>query len=158
MKILMDADCLIKLTKAGLKDLVCGYFGIFIPAVVKIQVVDEGKRHQCADASIVENNIQNGKIEIVKSRETHPNGDSAVVTLFRGKAYDAVGTDDAKLTRRLKAAGIPFLLPGLFILKLAQEKKLTVDEAVRSLEKLSAFISDDEFSMVRILLEKIDES
>ena len=67
----MDADCLIKLTKAGLKDLVCKYFFIFIPAIVKMEVVDAGKQHQCSDAGIVEKNIQNGKIIIVKSQQKY---------------------------------------------------------------------------------------
>ena len=60
--------------------------------------------------------------------------------------------------RNLKTADIPFVLPAIFIYKLAQEEKLTTSEAVRSLEKLSEFISEDEFSTVRILLEKKDES
>ena len=158
MNILMDADCLIKLTKAGLKDLVCKYFLIFIPAIVKMEVVDAGKQHQCSDAVIVEKNIQNGKIIIVKSQQNYSNGDSALISLFEDESYDAVGTDDAKLTRKLKTASIPFVLPGIIVYKLAQEKKLTAHEAVRSLEKLSEFISEDEFSTVSILLEKKDES
>ena len=158
MNILMDADCLIKLTKAGLKDPVCKYFRIFIPAIVKMEVVDAGKQHQCSDAVIVEKNIQNGKIIILKSQQNYSNGDSALISLFEDESYDAVGTDDAKLTRKLKTAGIPFVLPGIIVYKLAQEKKLTAHEAVRSLEKLSEFISEDEFSTVIILLEKKDES
>ncbi len=35
MKILMDADCLIKLTKAGLKEHVCRQDEIIIPSIVK---------------------------------------------------------------------------------------------------------------------------
>ena len=35
MKILMDSDCLIKLTKAGLKEYICQEYEITIPAVVK---------------------------------------------------------------------------------------------------------------------------
>jgi len=116
--------------------------------------VDEGKQHQCPDAAIVEKNIQHDKIVVIKSQGKYSNGDSALVSIFEPDSYDAVGTDDAKLTRKLKAIGIPFILPAIFILKLAQEKKLTTHEAVCSLEKLSEFISEDEFSTVRILLEK----
>ncbi len=153
MIILMDSDCLIKLTKAGLKDVVCRHFKVFIPAVVKLEVVDAGKQHQCSDATIVEQNIQDEKITIATSRQSYENGDSALVSLFEGKIYDAVATDDSKLTRKLKAADIPFLLPGIILFVLFQKNKITLQEAIRSIEKLSDFISEDEFSTVRILLE-----
>ena len=42
MKLLMDADCLIKLTKAGLKGMVAEANALFIPAAVKREVVDTG--------------------------------------------------------------------------------------------------------------------
>ena len=41
MKLLMDADCLIKLTKAGLKETVCQSDTVFIPAIVVREVVDD---------------------------------------------------------------------------------------------------------------------
>ena len=158
MIILMDSDCLIRLTKAGLKDVVCRHFRIFIPAVVKMEVVDAGKQHQCSDATIVEQNIQDERILIATSRQSYENGDSALISLFSGKKYDAVATDDSKLTRKLKAADIPFVLPGIILFVLFQKNKITHNEAIRSLEKLSEFISEDEFSTVSILLEKKDES
>ncbi len=34
MKVIMDADCLIKLTKAGLKEEVCKTFDVTIPRLV----------------------------------------------------------------------------------------------------------------------------
>ncbi len=39
MKLLMDADCLIKLTKAGLKEIVVLKCDVFIPGPVKREVV-----------------------------------------------------------------------------------------------------------------------
>jgi hypothetical protein len=54
MKLLMDADCLIKLTKAGLKELVCRQDTVVIPNIVKYEVVDAGKAKDCDDAYVVE--------------------------------------------------------------------------------------------------------
>ncbi len=45
MKILMDADCLIKLTKAGLKEAICPFCAIMMPQAVYSEVVDAGKRN-----------------------------------------------------------------------------------------------------------------
>ncbi|MCD4788258.1 MAG: hypothetical protein K8R09_08570 [Desulfobacterales bacterium] len=58
MKLLMDADCLIRLTKAGLKDFVGNRDTIFIPDVVQKEVVDAGKEKGCPDAFIVKKNIK----------------------------------------------------------------------------------------------------
>ena len=56
MKLLMDADCLIKLTKAGLKELIAGNASICIPEIVEQEIVDAGKRKGCPDAFAVEKN------------------------------------------------------------------------------------------------------
>lgn len=57
MKFLMDADCLIKLTKAGLKELVGRHDTVVIPSAVEKEVVDAGKAKGCTDAFIVEKNV-----------------------------------------------------------------------------------------------------
>ncbi len=51
-----------------------------------MEVVDAGKQHQCSDAGIVEKNIQNGKIIIVKSQQKYSNGDSALISLFEDES------------------------------------------------------------------------
>jgi hypothetical protein len=54
MKVLMDADCLIKLTKAKLKEIVCNNFSVFIPQAVENEVVDNAGEHP--DAIIIKKN------------------------------------------------------------------------------------------------------
>jgi rRNA-processing protein FCF1 len=114
MKILMDADCLIKLTKAGLKEFICRHEKIAIPGIVKREVVDAGKAKGYPDADLVEKNIQDGLIALAKEATlNHVGGDQALIVTFKQGRYVAVATDDAKLTRVLRAAGIPFILPAL---------------------------------------------
>ncbi|MEW6377115.1 MAG: hypothetical protein AB1502_15160 [Thermodesulfobacteriota bacterium] len=60
----MDADFLIKLTKAGLKEEICKRFGVDIPSIVKKEVVDAGKSKGLSDAELVEKNIQNDIIRV----------------------------------------------------------------------------------------------
>ncbi|HEC32297.1 MAG TPA: hypothetical protein ENI41_07390 [Deltaproteobacteria bacterium] len=74
--------------------------------------------------------------------------------LFDSEKYLAVATDDAKLSRVLRLRGIPFLLPAVVILKLFRDRKINRNVALEMLEKLRPFISDDEYSTVRIILEK----
>lgn len=152
----MDSDCLIKLTKAGLKDLV-GYKDIiFIPDVVKREIVDAGKMKGCTDAFVVEKNIKENKIAIVDASSDYPKGDQALISLFRREDYDVVGTDDVKLTRKLKMYSIPFILPGLIIYQLLKDNMINKKTALWALHQLSEFISEDEFSTVRLLMEKTE--
>ena len=154
MKLLMDADCLIKLTKAGLKDLVGKKDVIFIPDVVQNEVVDSGKEKGCPDAFIVEKNIKANVITIAESSSNHTKGDEALIALFRKEDYDAVATDDAKLTRLLRIKSIPFILPALIIYQLLQDNMIDRKSALWALKQLAEFISEDEYSTARLLMEK----
>ena len=155
MKILMDADCLIKLTKSGLKEAICRYEKVTIPRVVKREVVDAGKTKGYPDADLVDQNIQNGLITLAKeSTLGHRTGDQALIATFEQGRYAAIATDDAKLIRILRAAGIPFILPALLVHALYKEAEIDQETALNWLNKLSAFISDEEYNMTKLLLEE----
>jgi len=154
MKLLMDADCLIKLTKAGLKELVANKDSVSIPEPVKREVVDAGKKKQCSDAFVVEKNIESKMIAVIDLPMQVEKGDQALIAIYREKDYDAIATDDTKLTRRLKALNIPFILPALVFYRLLKESKIDYKTALWALQQLSEFISEDEFGAVRLLMEK----
>jgi rRNA-processing protein FCF1 len=121
MKILMDADCLIKLTKAGLKEFICQHEKIVIPGSVKREVVDAGKSNGHADAELIEKNIHHGLITLAKEAAlNHMKGDQALVAMFKRGRYTAVASDDAKLIRILRVNGIPFVPPALLILSICR--------------------------------------
>jgi rRNA-processing protein FCF1 len=153
MKLLMDADCLIKITKAGLKDFVGGRYIISIPGVVQREVVYAGKEKGCSDALIVEKNIEAKVIKIAETSRDHTNGDEALIALFRKEEYNAVATDDVKLTRFLRIKNIPFILPALIIYQLLQDNLIDRKTALWALNQLAEFISEDEYSTVRLLME-----
>jgi len=155
MKILMDADCLIKLTKAGLKEFICRHGKIAIPATVKREVVDVGKSKGHTDADLVDKNLRNGLIALAKeSTLNHVKGDPALVATFKHGRYVAVATDDAKLMRILRAAGIPFMPPALLIYMVYTKGLIDRATALNWLDRLSPFISEDEYSMTNLLLEE----
>ncbi len=150
----MDADCLIKLTKAGLKELVVTHDDIIIPEVVKKEVVEAGKDKGLADASLVEKNIQAKRIHIIKGSHSHGTGDEALIEAFAAGDYDAVATDDRKLIRILRAANVAFVVPGVILYSLKERGLVRREVALRSLDQLANFISEDEYSTVRLLLEE----
>ncbi len=154
MKLLMDADCLIKFTKAGLKELVATKNSVFIPEPVKREVVDAGKKKDCVDAFAVEKNIESELIAVIDAPVKVEKGDQALIAVYRNEGYDAIATDDVRLSHHLKALNIPFILPGLIVYRLLKDEKIDYKTTLWALYQLSEFISEDEFSTVRLLVEK----
>lgn len=151
----MDADCLIKLTKAGLKEGICQHFQVMIPSVVEREVVEAGKAKGCPDANSIEKNIQKELLKVTKAKPSgRIGGDQALIEISQKGRYDIVATDDGKLIRFLRSAGIPFIFPGLLIYLLFRKGEIGLDVALNWLERLSPLVSSEEYSMVRLLLEE----
>ena len=155
MRLLMDSDCLIKLTKAGLKEPICRYEKITIPIIVKREVVDAGRNKGYADAEMIEMNIQNGLIALAEEGSArHLKGDQSLIETYKEGRYSGIATDDAKLTCILRAAHIPFILPALLIIAIYKKGDIDRETGLEWLNKLSPFISEDEYSLSRLLLEE----
>jgi rRNA-processing protein FCF1 len=154
MKILMDADCLIKLTKAGLKEIVVFFCEISIPHEVYTEVVISGKEKGCDDAFVVNKNVSGKKIKLLKNKSSFKKGDDALIELFDKNFYSAVGTDDARLVKRFHTNGIPFVLPAVIIFKMLEAKQIEYQKALWMLDQLSPFISSDEYAMVNALIRR----
>ena len=150
----MDSDCLIKIIKAGLKERVTRHFKVLIPGAIEKEVVQAGIAKGLADAEVARENIASGKLAIFGAADLLEGGDESLIRLFPSARCDAVATDDARLVKRLRAHGIPFILPGLILFKLVQARRLDAKEAVRYLDRLADYISPDEYATVRLLLEK----
>jgi len=150
----MDADCLIKLTKAGIKEKICFCFTIILSGPVKKETVDAGKIKGCPDAEIIEKNIAERLIHVAPRRYSSAiKGDRSLIDLYQKGGYDAIATDDARFIKHLKSLGVPFILPGLLPYLLFQKGLIPEAQAREWLEKLSSFISDDEYSTIVILME-----
>jgi hypothetical protein len=160
MKVVMDSDCLIKLSKAGAKEAVVSAMEISIPPLVKKETVDEAKASGCHDAFIIEENISHRSLRVVSLKNkkspflTAAKGEMEVVSLFSQGNYDAVASDDKRFLKKLNAAGIPYLTPAACIIYLHQSGKAEKMEAARMLEALKPFISREEYAVAMLYLEK----
>ncbi len=76
-----------------------------------------------------------------------------MVLLKQGRCT-AVATEDARLVRILRAAGIPFLLPSLLLFSLYRWGLIDRIEGLKALNRLSPFISEKEYSVTRLLMEE----
>lgn len=155
MKLIMDADCLIKLTKAGLKERVCQAFSLCIPRRVKEEVVDNGKAKGLPDAVMIDDNIARGRIKVLAVHGSKKvDGEQEAVTLFQTGGFDAIGSDDKQFIRYLKLFGIPYLTPATCIAIMHKQGILKSIDALKSLDELAAHISESEYHTVKLFIEK----
>jgi rRNA-processing protein FCF1 len=147
--VLMDADCIIKITRAGYKEMTMETFNISLPEAIKREVIDQGESR--SESTKIGENIRLNKVRIVKSNIVD-NGDDALVEVFHRGSYAFIATDDKRLISRLTNVGIPCVVPGLLLYYLFKSGKIDREEALRKLEKLSRSVSADEFQIVRFLL------
>ncbi|OGK44698.1 hypothetical protein A3B40_04895 [Candidatus Roizmanbacteria bacterium RIFCSPLOWO2_01_FULL_37_16] len=155
MKIVMDADCLIKITKAGLKEDVCSAFDITIPHLVKEEIVDRGKVKKLPDALVIERNIREKLIQVDKKREQSIDvGEKEAMALFQNGGYDAIGSDDKRFVKQLRLFNIPYVTPAVFITIMLKQGDIKAAYAEERLLALSEFISESEYFAVKLFMEQ----
>ena len=146
----MDSDCLIKLVKSSLKEIVCRSFSVAIPAFVKKEVVEDSAGQP--DAIVIKDNLEKKLLAVSKQEQTVSKGEEAVFVVFQSGRYDAICSDDKRFIKRLRLFQVPYMTPAVLIAVLLKKGKLTVHEALRKLESLSPMISDEEYSTVKAVL------
>ena len=147
----MDADCLIKLTKANLKEIVCTCFHVALPETVKREVVDNAEGHM--DAAPIDANIRKGLLLVDDRQAGALKGEESVAFLYQTGDFDAVCSDDKKFIKKLKLLDIPYITPAVFIVMLLRDGNLTIAEAETKLEALAPFISNDEYITVQVSIQ-----
>ena len=151
VKLVMDADCLIKLTKAGMKERVCAAWSIHIPPVVRRETTAGAPG--LPDAVRIADNIRSGLIAVESGVGTRGKGEDAALKLFRAGKFDAIATDDVRFIRRLRGMGVPFTVPAVIMVRLHRAGVLSRTEADAALAALSPLISPDERAVAELMLE-----
>jgi hypothetical protein len=151
MKLIMDADCLIKLTNAGGKEPVCRAFVVVIPVGVKREVVDGGGDRP--DADTVDRNIQAGLLVVAATAGAcSRKGEDWALALYSEGGFDGICSDDRRFLAKLRTLGIPYLTPAALIVVLARKGCLSKAEAMAHLAALAPFVSADECTVARLKL------
>lgn len=151
MNVLMDADCLIKITKAGLKEAVCAYLTVTIPQVVKHEVVVPGKNHP--DSMTIRDNFDKGLLLLSRAQVPDMKGEEAALAIFQSGGFDAVCSDDKRFIRRLRALNVPYITPAVCVFLLLKQGKINLPDALEKLELLRPFISSDEYHTMKWALD-----
>ncbi len=165
MNLAMDTDALIKLTKSSAKGAVGAAFAILVPSEVQRECVQQGKVGGFPDALRVEENIERGVLTVKKPQRSVrteavvrdlrlSGGEADVLRLQRSGGIDLVVSDDRRFLQILEALGIRYTTPGPLIAALSTMGKVPRKEALDHLEKLAAFISEDEYSEAKRAIEE----
>lgn len=163
MRLLFDADGLIKVYRAGvLADVVRG-FSCAVPEPVFHEVVTRGKAYLHQDAEEIEV-VLAGIAEILP---VHPrvqpesglgSGELAILDLISRVRESIVISDDRRFLSALATEGIPFLTPADVLVILARRGDLAPGRAREALERLRPAIRAAAYWEARQDLEKGAES
>ena len=156
MKVIMDADSLIKLTKAKAKGVLLKNIEAYIPPKVVEETVTIPKEEGYPDAFLIEENFKKGLLAVEKIEENEEveemvarlrmsGGEADVFRLFKSGGFDAVSSDDCKFLEILDALDMPYITPSALIVHLLKKKVLSKGDAERYINNLKGMISDEEY-------------
>lgn len=152
MRLVMDSDCLIKLTKAGLKEPVCAAWSVTIPLVVRRETTEQAPG--LPDASAIRNNLTAGRLTVATGSPEPPKGEDAVLGLFQAGGFDVVATDDARFIRRLRVLNVPYAVPAVLVVGLHAAGALSTVKAGAALAALRPYISADEYAVAKLMMDR----
>jgi rRNA-processing protein FCF1 len=150
LRLLMDSDCLIKLARSSLKEVVCRSYTVVIPPLVRREVVDKGR--DLPDAEIVRRTLESKLLSLSERQRSASRAKEAVFTVFQSGRYDAICSDDRKFIKRLRLFHVPYLTPAVLIAALVKNGKLTLKNAFEKLEALAPMVSEEEYATVKLFL------
>jgi hypothetical protein len=101
MKVIMDSDCLIKLTRAKAKEIVLRNVEAYIPPKIFEETVTIPKDKGYPDAFIIEDNQKNGLL-LIRDIIDDPNVDEMVKSL-------GIGYGEADVFRLFKSGGFDII-------------------------------------------------
>jgi len=165
MNLAIDTDALIKLTKSSSKSAVGKAFTVLVPPEVERECVEQGKAGGFPDALRVEENVEKGVLTVRKPKRSArteamvgdlrlSGGEADVLRLHRSGGIDLIVSDDRRFLHILEALGIRYTAPGPLIAAMFRLGMIPRTEALRHVEKLGAFISEEEHSEAKRAIEE----
>lgn len=150
MKLVMDSDSLIKLTKAGAKEIVLNNIEVFIPPLVMNETTENKDRFP--DALKIHENINIGLLKVKNPPNSSfikslgiKGGEAQVLMLHDSSS--AISSDDAKFLKILENLNIPYLTPASVIVFLLKKGAIKKDESRKLLGNLKELVSDEEYHL-----------
>lgn len=171
MKVVCDADGLIKMAKAGILEAFAGRVEFLVGPQVYREAIEEGKARGYPDALDIERILKaraqplrrpqkKGKRSPAdRAIEALPlgAGEKETLRLYSRKRADAVLSDDRGFLTSLEQRGIPYLTPAAALVLLAEQVAFSPEEARKALERLHPLIRKEQYEAARLDLEALQE-
>lgn len=156
MKVVMDSDSLIKLTRARAKEIVVKNIDAYIPPKVFEETVTIAKKEGFPDAFLIEENLKKGLLVIEEINEDQHieemvtslgmgYGEADVFRLYKSGNYDVISSDDRRFLKIIDALNLPYLTSTALIVYLFNKKVFTKSDALSHLYNLKEMVSDEEY-------------
>ena len=156
MKIIMDSDCLIKLTKAEAKEVVVRHLDVYIPSSIKSETVDLGIKNNYPDALIIQENVLKGKLKVKKPKVKaimFKGGEAEVYSLYIDGGFSGIASDDSKFLKKLETLKVNFLTPVSCIIYCHLNNGVSLKKTRELIENMKPYISVEEYSGAVLYLE-----
>jgi predicted nucleic acid-binding protein len=161
MKILLDADASIKLTKISIIVSFATGFHVILTREVYAEQVTAGLNRDLPDAKRMEELVSGGIITVVISSDSsdayeNPRlgaGEKSVINHYLANDIDLIVSDDEAFLKVLDAKEIPFIPVAGVILMCMKRGIITRDQSFKYLEMLSPMIRDENMYYIKSKIE-----
>ena len=159
MRLLLDADALIKLNRAEILVPLFESTECAIPQAVYEEAVVEGHARGYADAKEIESALKErcSVEEATSSSRLRAlgAGDTALLTLAEVGDESIVVSDDGPFLGVLRARGIDYLNCAQLVVYLVRNQVLTADRASKALGRMQSLISPKSFNEATEMLDSL---
>ena len=157
MKILLDADASIKLTKIGIVEAFASGFEVIVTTEVYREQVTAGLQRNYPDAKKMEKLVSDGKIIVVKSPEKSSvynnfrlgRGEKSVIDYYMANDVDLIISDDEAFLKILDNYAVPFTPVAGAILMCIIHDLISKEKGIKYLELLKPMIKDENMFYIK---------